>query len=776
VKIGQVVKIAIGFAIVSMFLLVIVGCFPDIIITPYKTITYDGNGNTSGTVPIDENLYIKSVAVTLAQQGDLERTGYTFEGWNTSVDGNGTIYVAGGMLIMGNSDITLFAKWTPNAYMVTFDAQGGTDPDPAAKSVTYHALYGALPTTTKNNRTFAGWWTGTVGTGNWIDPSTPVSIAADHILYAKWACIADIQISELTYTRPVDADFRNFTSCTVTIMNNGPDDIFEQTVLVEFNLSADTAIGDSDDVKIGEVRHVLTTLSENELIYTYDAQNLADMSKLWTSESVPDGDYYLYAIARVEDGDHVDPLPDNNANMATNALSYTGAVLEAAIGLQSISTVPVDLSTYNNALKYSMVSAIPNTPVEGSGTPAAQTFSITTTSAPVSGSLSIEPRAMAFAEVPDYSVFSAEKKFADTVLRAEEERLLKSRLSQLVDLEQERGLYPSTSLPIAVGTTWDDVYIKLPTLTTIDTTCTYIGEHAYFFVDNRDIAMMEALLSTYAAAFDEMYGVMREKFGTENDVDGNGKIIIVFSSAISSPTLGYFYAGDKYNNTPSNSTSNEGDIFYLSTTASVGVTCGTLAHEFQHMIYFDQHYNDGVTGTFTWLNEALSQAAEYVTGYTDNHLAWIRHFLRGGWHDLSLTYWTSGNYGYGAIFMRYLIDQFGDTIIKDMCSTANVGVHAVEQATGASFNTIFSNFLRALVLDGTGDSPVPAYEFSSLDLLSLQPTGRGGLLPAEEFTVGDDPEGSVHPYGINFAKWRGSFGMMSLSSAVVSGTAFGASR
>ena len=81
--------------------------------------------------------------------------------------------------------------------------------------------------------------------------------------------------------------------------------------------------------------------------------------------------------------------------------------------------------------------------------------------------------------------------------------------------------------------------------------------------------------------------------------------------------MGYFYSVDKYPKA-TYTQSNEGDIFYMTTDAGYqgDIVNGTLAHEFQHMIYFDQHYNRGVTSTYTWLNEALSQAAEYYTGYT----------------------------------------------------------------------------------------------------------------------------------------------------------------
>jgi uncharacterized repeat protein (TIGR02543 family) len=665
-----------------------------------KTITYNGNGNTGGTVPTDSNTYLAGATVTLAIQGDLERTGYTFSGWNTAADGNGTDYTGGAGLILGDSSITL---------------------------------------------------------------------------YAKWEATLDIKLTELTITRPSDTSLRTFTGCAITLMNYSPANVSAKPVLVEFYLSANTSIGDADDVKIGEVHHSMTVLSMDSLQYTYDTQYLNDMGELWTIESVQDGSYYLLGRASFDDGT-AEPSPDDNALMTTSTFSYTGTPQESGVGMRVLSAEATDLSTFNESFKYSIVYALSGIAAQGSSSnPTSYPFTLATTSLPGLGSLLFEPRSMVFAEAPEYSVYDAEKIHADAVLRAQEERLLKSGLPQLNNAVLEEGVSRAAPAPIEVGTTWNDVKIIVPTVTTIETTCIYVSDHAYFFIDNRDIETMRALLPTYAAAFDDMYDVMHDKFGTENDVDGNGKIIIVFTSAIANPILGYFFSGDKYEKLQVPD-SNESDIFYLGTTASPGVACGVLAHEFQHMIYFDQHYNRNVKSTYTWLNEALSQAAEYVTGYTDNHLKWIKSFLVGGWQGLSLTYWTSSNYGYGAIFMRYLIDQFGDTMIKDMCSTASVGIAAVEAATEESFDSIFTNFTRALVIDGTGDSPDTAYGFWTLELSDLQPSGRGGLLPKQELAVGESGLETVRPYGISFTTWTGSFGTMSLTGAGVVGTAFGASQ
>ncbi|UEG49094.1 InlB B-repeat-containing protein [Ferruginibacter lapsinanis] len=80
------------------------------------TVTYDGNNNTSGTAPVDAGSpYDYNSTVTVkANTGNLKRTGYTFAGWNTAADGNGTDYAATGSATfsLGLGDVVLYAKWS----------------------------------------------------------------------------------------------------------------------------------------------------------------------------------------------------------------------------------------------------------------------------------------------------------------------------------------------------------------------------------------------------------------------------------------------------------------------------------------------------------------------------------------------------------------------------------------------------------------------------------------------------------------------------------------
>ena len=59
----------------------------------------------------------------------FERTGYTFDGWNTKADGSGTSYAdsetVNNLTTENEATITFYAQWKANAYAVLFDKTGG---------------------------------------------------------------------------------------------------------------------------------------------------------------------------------------------------------------------------------------------------------------------------------------------------------------------------------------------------------------------------------------------------------------------------------------------------------------------------------------------------------------------------------------------------------------------------------------------------------------------------------------------------------------------------
>ena len=51
---------------------------------PTYRVTYDGNGSTGGSVPVDATAYKDGETVTVREKGDLVKAGSSFVGWNTA--------------------------------------------------------------------------------------------------------------------------------------------------------------------------------------------------------------------------------------------------------------------------------------------------------------------------------------------------------------------------------------------------------------------------------------------------------------------------------------------------------------------------------------------------------------------------------------------------------------------------------------------------------------------------------------------------------------------
>ena len=80
-------------------------------------VTYDGNGAEAGSIS-DATAHTSGSNVTvLGNTGGsaFTKTGYRFNGWNTSATGNGTSYAAGATISSISADVTLYAQWVADA-------------------------------------------------------------------------------------------------------------------------------------------------------------------------------------------------------------------------------------------------------------------------------------------------------------------------------------------------------------------------------------------------------------------------------------------------------------------------------------------------------------------------------------------------------------------------------------------------------------------------------------------------------------------------------------
>ncbi|MHC1685848.1 MAG: DUF4073 domain-containing protein [Clostridiaceae bacterium] len=195
----------------------------DFKMTPSKkyVVSYNGNGNTKGKTPIDSKTYVKGTQVTvLGNTGALEKTGYTFAGWNTAADGKGVDYAVGSKLTIVSSNVTLYAKWTPiiKKYNVTYNGNGSTGGKTPIDSKTYVkgaqvTVLGNIGALVKPGYTFAGWNTAADGKGKDYAVGSKFTIASSNItLYAKWTPIIEKPVSVSYIEHVQDLGWQNWVS------------------------------------------------------------------------------------------------------------------------------------------------------------------------------------------------------------------------------------------------------------------------------------------------------------------------------------------------------------------------------------------------------------------------------------------------------------------------------------------------------------------------------------------------------------------------------------
>jgi uncharacterized repeat protein (TIGR02543 family) len=147
------------------------------------SVTYNGQSNTSGSVPVDSTIYVRTgSAVVLGNTGSLARTGYTWGGWTVNSNGTGTVYTGGESYTLGNSNLILYAKWSPNTLTVTYDSKGGTDVN--AGSVLTGGSLSAPTAPTRTGYNFA-YWSASDGGAALTFPYSPPNTGS-FTLYARW--------------------------------------------------------------------------------------------------------------------------------------------------------------------------------------------------------------------------------------------------------------------------------------------------------------------------------------------------------------------------------------------------------------------------------------------------------------------------------------------------------------------------------------------------------------------------------------------------------------
>ena len=141
-----------------------------------KVVTYNSN---TGTGSMDNQVASASEPLSL---NSFSKTGHTFLGWSTSATGSVNDY-GNGDAYNFSADITLYARWSPISYTVTYDEQNGSNVNDTTYTTGSTVTLPAAPS--RDGYTFNGWFAlasgGTALGSTYAPPST-----GNITLYAHW--------------------------------------------------------------------------------------------------------------------------------------------------------------------------------------------------------------------------------------------------------------------------------------------------------------------------------------------------------------------------------------------------------------------------------------------------------------------------------------------------------------------------------------------------------------------------------------------------------------
>lgn len=267
------------------------------------------------------------------------------------------------------------------------------------------------------------------------------------------------------------------------------------------------------------------------------------------------------------------------------------------------------------------------------------------------------------------------------------------------------------------------------------------SNNLYFYVDKNwwdgqvEVKKTEILANFDALSIEfsnKIYPTLTSVFGSEWNpgVDGDSKIILLFHPMIEG-SAGYFRSTDEYLKlqTPD---SNEKEMLYLSVSNIDSPQLKVfLAHEFMHLITFNQKDRMNGVSEEVWLNEARADYASTILGYDtvyegSNLQKRMKDFLSNP--SDSLTEWQEkkSDYAVASVFMHYLVDNYSIKILSDSLKSKLVGIASLNESllknnSQEDFDKIFTNWTIANIINSCSGNTKYCYLNQNLKNLKISP-------------------------------------------------------
>lgn len=275
----------------------------------------------------------------------------------------------------------------------------------------------------------------------------------------------------------------------------------------------------------------------------------------------------------------------------------------------------------------------------------------------------------------------------------------------------------------------------------IGATLVRVTDRLYFYADNAwwdalsvdDREKYGNLLQLLGDEFGAViYPKLVAEFGSEArpGIDRDERLTILIHP-MAKDAGGYINTADSYSRLQA-WLSNEREMVYLNNRYLDTPLAKTyLAHEFFHIITFNQ--KDILRGVSeeSWLDEMRADYTStflgYDTPYKGSNLEQrARDFMANP--NNSLTEWLNepADYGCAALFSRYLVDYYGIAILADSLKSEKTGIDSLNNALEKNrydrdFTQIFSDWLVAILVNDCSYGSRYCYKNPSLAGLKVMP-------------------------------------------------------
>jgi hypothetical protein len=305
----------------------------------------------------------------------------------------------------------------------------------------------------------------------------------------------------------------------------------------------------------------------------------------------------------------------------------------------------------------------------------------------------------------------------------------------------------------------------------------YISDHSLVYLDEKvpSGGFTELELAALALEFEEpVHSTITGAYGHESDLDDNDRVIILFTPAVNRLTEpgsdgfvgGFFFGLDLLEGREG---SNEGEIFYamvpdpageegpvIGKHTALNTIPAVLAHEFEHMVHFNQRMllRGAESQEALWLSEALAQMAEDMVGAVFEEswqLSKAYQYRAGNWIRAgrfledpsqvsvlaSLPPGTLAERGAGWLFLKHALGRSGqEDLLRALVSSVFTGTENLTEAVGLGWEELVADWAGALFLDGTGVPVRPELTVSGVNL-RVALSESGGTYPLRALDFGE---------------------------------------